>query len=152
MVRGEVGTRNAYPWSCDNVTPEQNRERLPSTPTTMLPKTTKEHVANMMAQQAQLDQELAAAKEEAEHEEKQRAEEEQHAEEAVREKWKHKEEEAVKKKKKAARERREQAEAKAQVAHYEACVKMLVPAGEPILALHLDSEIESGVRLLGVTW
>ena len=51
----------------------------------------------------------------------------------------------------AAWERHEQAEAKARVARYEACAKTLVPAGEPILALDSDSEIEPGVRLLGVT-
>ena len=62
---------------------------------------------------------------------------------------------AAKKKKaaeaKAARERREEAEARARVARYKARAKTLVSAGELILALDSDSEIESGVRLLGVT-
>jgi len=37
------------------------------------------------------------------------------------------------------------------IAKYEARAKMLVPTGEPIVALGSDSEIESRVRLLEVT-
>ena len=62
---------------------------------------------------------------------------------------------ATKKKKaseaKAVQERREEAEAKAQVTRYEAHAKTLVPVGELILALDLELDIEPGVRLLGVT-
>ena len=46
-------------------------------------------------------------------------------------------------------EKHEQEKAKAQVAKCEACAKTLVPVGEPIVALGLDSE--SGVSILGVT-
>ena len=87
------------------------------------------------------------AKEEVAHKEKQRVEE------AVWDKWKHKEEAAARKKKaaeaKAVWERCKQQDAKAQVTHYEAWAKTLVPEGEPIRAL--DSDSESGVSLLAVT-
>ena len=92
----------------------------------------------MLTHQARLDKELAEVKEEVACKEKQ-----------------HRGEEAAATKKateaKAAQERRKQEEAKVWVARYEAHVKMLVPTGEPIVALGSDSDIESGVRLLGVT-
>ena len=104
----------------------------------MLPKCTAEHVTKMKVCQVQFNKELAEAQEEADREER------QHAEEV-----------AAKKKKaaevKAAQERHEREEAKAWVARCEAHMKMLVPVGEPIMALGSDSDIEPGVRLLGVT-
>ena len=48
----------------------------------------------------------------------------------------------------AAREKHKQEKVKAQVAKCEARVKTLVPTGEPIMALRLDSE--SGVSILAV--
>ena len=115
----------------------------------MPPKSAMDCITEMKACQAQLDRELKQVQDEANHEEK------QHVEEAAWEKWRREEEAAVRKKKateaEAARERCEQEEARTWVARYEACMKMLVPLGEPIVALGSDLDIESGVRLLGVT-
>ena len=51
---------------------------------------------------------------------------------------------------KAVQERHEQEVAKAQVAKCKAHVKMLMPVGEPIVALDLGSDVEPEVGLFGV--
>ena len=73
MVGCQVSTKYAYLWS--HVTLQHKENKPPSTPTTMPPKNIAEHVVEMMVQQAQLNKELAQAKEEVTHEEKQCTEE-----------------------------------------------------------------------------
>ena len=86
----------------------------------------------MKAWQAQLDEELRQAQEKADWEEKECAE-------VAHQEWEQLAKEAAGRKKaaeaKAAQERCEQEAVKAWVAKCEACAKMLIPAGEPIMAV-----------------
>ena len=134
---------------CDVVTKE-NKE-LPSTPTSMPPKSATECIAEMIACQVQLDKDLAEAKEEAACEEKQRAEE------AVQEKQK--QEEAATRKKKEheecercdmehRQEEEELAAAKARVARYEVEASVRAEAGESPGGSGASEDDE--VRIIGV--
>ena len=110
----------------------------------MPPQTTTEKLADTKARKVQLDCKLEEAQHEADREEAERAHKE------------HKEcmkcdEEAAKARKEAEETEaaHEKVAAAPGVAEYKACVKAKVPMGEPIMALGSDSDIGSGVSLVG---
>jgi len=126
---------------CDNAT-RNKMKKLPSTLTTMPPKTTAERIAEMKVQQAQLDKELAQAEEDVACEERQCAEEvavkeKKECEEHEKHDVEHKQEE------------RELVAAKARMAKYEAEAKARAEAGKLTGGSNASSDTE--VMIMGVT-
>ena len=110
----------------------------------MPPKSAMEWIAEMLAQQVQLNKELAQAQEDVAREERQRPEEAAAKEKKEREKC-----DAACKLKEAAKEKRELKVARAQVARYEAEAKARAEVGELIGGSNVSLDTE--VRITGVT-